>query len=115
MPSRPTFSEEKPQPSPVAKKGTKTNSTVATNQPATPFNASPKPLPAGAYKARIIWPDGLILRDAAGADAARIGGVAFNQEVVVLQESADQRWQKVSIADGELEGWIKAGNADRVN
>jgi hypothetical protein len=115
VPSRPTFSEEKPQPSPVAKKGAKTNSTVATNQPATPFNASPKPLPAGAYKARIIWPDGLILRDAAGADAARIGGVAFNQEVVVLQESADQRWQKVSIADGELEGWIKAGNADRVN
>ncbi|MGC1393007.1 MAG: SH3 domain-containing protein [Coleofasciculaceae cyanobacterium] len=115
VPSRPTFSEEKPQPSPVAQKAAKTNSTAAINKPATPVKASPKELPAGAYKARVTWPEGLILRDAAGADAARIGGVAFNQEVVVLQESSDQRWQKVSVGDGDLEGWIKAGNADRVN
>lgn len=113
-PSRPTFSEEKPQPSPAAQKAAKTNSTAAINKPAA-VNASPKPLPAGAYKARVTWPEGLILRDAAGAEAASIGGVAFNQEVVVLQESSDQRWQKVSVGDGELEGWIKAGNADRVN
>jgi hypothetical protein len=115
VPERPTFSEEKPQPSPGAKKATRPNSTSAISKQATPVKASPKELPAGAYKARISWSEGLILRDAAGADAARIGGVAFNQEVFVLQESADQRWQKVRIADGELEGWIKAGNAERVN
>lgn len=115
VPSRPSFSEERPQPSPVAKKATAKASTAVTNKQMTPVKASPKELPAGAYKARISWSEGLILRDAAGAEAARIGGVAFNQEIFVLQESADQRWQKVRLADGELEGWIKSGNAERVN
>jgi hypothetical protein len=57
----------------------------------------------------------LILRDASGPDAARIGGVAFKQEVIVLQESDDQKWQKVRVADGDQEGWIKAGNIERIN
>jgi hypothetical protein len=72
-------------------------------------------LPPGAYKARVSWAEGLILRDAPGADANRTGGVSFNQDVFVLKESDDQRWQKIRAADGELEGWIKAGNTQRVN
>lgn len=115
VPSRPTFSEEKPQPAPAAKKAMATASKTAANKPATIVKSTPKELPTGAYKARVSWSEGLILRDAAGAEAVRVGGVAFNQEVFVLQESADQRWQKVRAVDGELEGWIKSGNTDRVN
>jgi hypothetical protein len=42
VPSRPTFSEEKPQPSPAAKKAVKPNSTLAINKPATPSRHHPK-------------------------------------------------------------------------
>jgi Bacterial SH3 domain len=115
VPSRPTFTEEKPQPTPVAKKGTATAAKKTSNKQVSAVKATTKELPAGAYKARVSWSEGLILRDAAGSDAARVGGVAFNQEVFVLQESADQRWQKVRAVDGDVEGWIKSGNTDRVN
>lgn len=115
VPSRPTFTEEKPQPAPAAKKATSTGAKTAANRSAAVIKAPPKELPAGAYKARVSWSEGLILRDAATSDAARIGGVAFNQEVFVLQESPDQRWQKVRAVDGELEGWIKSGNTEKLN
>jgi uncharacterized protein YgiM (DUF1202 family) len=81
----------------------------------TPSKAPEKPLPPGAYKARVTWSEGLSLRDAPGSEAARIGGVTFNQEVFVLKESDDQRWQQVRLAQGEQEGWIKAGNIERID
>ena len=115
VPSRPTFSEEKPKPSPTAKKEGSTTASNSQSKPSTPIKLPTKELPPGAYKARINWAEGLILRDASGADAARIGGVAFKQEVFVLQESDDQKWQKVRVADGDQEGWIKAGNIERIN
>lgn len=116
-PPKPIFAEEQPKPSPVAKK---TSVPSTSNQPSkqpTP-SASPSPtekLPPGAYKARVTWEEGLSLRDGPGAEANRIGGVAFNQEVIVLKESNDQRWQQVRLAEGTQEGWIKSGNIQRVN
>jgi hypothetical protein len=39
----------------------------------------------------------------------------FNQEVFVLKQSDDQRWQQIRLAEGDQEGWIKTGNTERVN
>jgi hypothetical protein len=74
---------------------------------------SPSPLEPGAYKARVIWQQGLSLRAEPSYDAERIGGLDYNQQIVVLEESADKSWQKVRLADGEQEGWIKSGNTER--
>ncbi|NEQ22439.1 MAG: SH3 domain-containing protein [Microcoleus sp. SIO2G3] len=112
-PPKPIFAEEQPKATPIAKK---TSSPSTTKQP-TP-SASPsstEELPPGAYKARVTWEEGLSLRDAPGAESNRIGGVAFKQEVIVLRESNDQRWQQVRLAEGTQEGWIKSGNIERVN
>jgi len=35
--------------------------------------------------------------------------------VFVLKESDDQKWQQVRLVNGDQEGWIKAGNIERVN
>jgi hypothetical protein len=116
VPAKPIFSEEQPKGSSTGKKTTtqKASQPQRSSQPAV-TKPTPKELPPGAYKARITWPEGLSLRDSPGSDSNRIGGVAFNQEVIVLKESDDQRWQRVRLADGEKEGWIKTGNSERIN
>ncbi|HEY9741885.1 MAG TPA: SH3 domain-containing protein [Coleofasciculaceae cyanobacterium] len=116
VPPKPIFAEERAKPSQAAKKST--SPTASNSQSLTKPTAaeSPdKPLPPGAYKARVTWSEGLILRDAPGADANRSGGVTFNQEVYVLKESDDQRWQQVRLVQGTQEGWIKAGNIERID
>ncbi|WP_026082562.1 SH3 domain-containing protein [Mastigocladopsis repens] len=78
---------------------------------------SPKPLPPGAYQARVTWNQGLIVRAEPNQDAERIGGVGFNSRVIVLQQSEDNTWQKIRLEDGESqqEGWVKAGNTQKVD
>lgn len=73
-----------------------------------------KPLPPGTYTARVNWTQGLSLRGEPNTEAERVGGLEYNQQVIVLQESGDKNWQKVRLADGEQEGWIKAGNIERI-
>jgi uncharacterized protein YgiM (DUF1202 family) len=116
VPAKPIFAEERPKTSASAKKSRSVpiSSSQISSKP-TPSKAPEKPLPPGAYKARVTWSEGLSLRDAPGSEAARIGGVTFNQEVFVLKESDDQRWQQVRLAQGEQEGWIKAGNIERID
>jgi len=74
-----------------------------------------KPLPPGAYPARVSWSQGLILRAEAKQDAERIGGVAFNQKIVVVEESKDKVWQKIRLEGSDKEGWVKAGNTQKVD
>ncbi|MEZ2303339.1 MAG: SH3 domain-containing protein [Microcoleus sp.] len=75
---------------------------------------SPKPLEPGAYRALVTQPIGLILRDSANRDANRIGGVGYNEKVVVLEDSADKEWQRIRVEDGNREGWVKGGNTEKV-
>jgi cytoskeletal protein RodZ len=75
----------------------------------------PEELPSGAYKARVTWPEGLSLRAEPSANAERIGGIDFNDEIVILEESGDQQWQRVRVGESDREGWVKAGNVERVN
>ncbi len=74
-----------------------------------------EPLPPGAYHARVTWQQGLIMRKEPTPDAERIGGAAFNQRVIVLEESSDKAWLKIRSQNGEQEGWVKAGNIKQVN
>jgi|SRR4028119_423669 hypothetical protein len=115
-PPMPVFAEERPKPTSVAKKGRSPKaSNSQSSKPSTPKASPAQELPPGAYKARITWPQGLSLRDAPGSESNRIGGVAFNQQVFILKESDDKRWQQVRLAEGTQEGWIKSGNSERVN
>ncbi|HEY9726205.1 MAG TPA: SH3 domain-containing protein [Chroococcales cyanobacterium] len=118
-PPKPVFAEERPKPSPVAKKATSlktvSSKSPGLSSPPTP-KETPKPLPPGAYKARVTWSEGLIVRDAPSVEGNRVGGVALNQEVIVLKDSPDGKWQQVRItAEGEQDGWVRSGNVARMN
>ncbi|MBD1933942.1 MULTISPECIES: SH3 domain-containing protein [Cyanophyceae] len=89
--------------------------TPASSAPATPTPTASTPLEPGAYIASVTWPEGLSLRENPSLEASRVGGVGFNQRVVVIKESDDKRWQQVRLENGEQQGWIKAGNVKRVD
>ena len=72
-----------------------------------------QPLEPGAYRARVSWPQGLSLRSAPSLDAERIGGIDYNQQIVVLEENPDKSWQRIRLEDNK-QGWIKAGNTERL-
>lgn len=116
-PERPTFAEEKPK-QPVANASPVTNPKKASPEPIlTPAPSPAPPSPeaeAALYKGVINWSDGLILRESPSNTASRIGGVGYNQQVVVLEESPDQNWQRIRIVATGKVGWIKAGNMDKV-
>jgi len=76
---------------------------------------SPSPLPPGAYFARITQPIGLVLRSAPNRSGARLGGVDYNDRVIVLSDSPDKRWQRVRLGETGLEGWVRSGNTRRLD
>lgn len=90
--------------------------TVAAKSSAPSPSASPSasPLASGNYKARVTWEQGLSVRTEPSLEAERLGSVDYNQEIIVLQTSQDEKWQRIRLEDGELEGWVKAGNTERV-
>lgn len=126
-PPKPVFSEENPEKSPIAQKSPSPKPSVipkpideASEAKENPETPSPEPspeeeekLPAGAYKARVNWSGGLSLRAEPSTEATRVGGVEYNTNVIILEKSADGKWQKVRLAGGEQEGWIKAGNVEK--
>jgi uncharacterized protein YgiM (DUF1202 family) len=121
-PPRPIYAEEKKEepkasPSPSSQASPKA-SPSPTPKPSPSPSPSPSPekkeeLEPGAYKARVTWSSGLSLRDGPGVDSNRIGGVGYNAELIIIQESNDKQWLKVRIPSGQ-EGWIKAGNIRKV-
>lgn len=131
-PPKPIFSEEQQEPeataTPVESESASESSASTTETseedqaensetPDAPESesAAEETLAAGEYKARVTWSQGLSLRSEPSLDATRIGGVAYEQEVIVLGESDDQQWKNVRIARNGKEGWVKAGNLDRVS
>ncbi|HBR00593.1 MULTISPECIES: SH3 domain-containing protein [unclassified Roseofilum] len=69
-------------------------------------------LPEGAYKARVTWPDGLILRNSPSYESGSIGGIGYNETLYVIGESEDKIWQKVRVASRDA--WVKGGNVEKV-
>lgn len=131
LPPKPIFANEKPvakpKPAPVASKpkpaptaqapATQAIQAVAAQSAPTPTpneTPSPAPLEPGAYRARVTWSRGLSIRSSPNLDSERVGGVGYNERVVVLSESNDKRWLKVRLENSNSEGWVKAGNLERV-
>jgi len=124
-PAKPVFSNDSPSVKAQAPKATDPTPTpTSTKSPsgATPTptptespqaTPSPTPLPSGAYRGRVTWAEGLSLRAQPNQDGERIGGVGFNQKIIVLEESEDKAWQKIRLEDSGQEGWVKAGNTEK--
>jgi Bacterial SH3 domain len=113
-PPKPIYPNDKP----IAKTKPPQTKPVAIEKPIDSSNSvemAAKPLPANAFEARVTQPIGLILRDAAGLDAGQIGGIEYNEKVVVLETSTDGDWQKVRLQPSDREGWIKAGNIEKIS
>ncbi len=131
-PAKPIYSNDSPSVKAQAPKATEVGG-KATPTPKTPTQSSPNstssstptespkptpsptPLPSGAYRGRVSWAEGLSLRAQPNQDAERIGGVGFNQKIIVLEESEDKAWQKIRLEDSGQEGWVKAGNTEKTN
>ncbi len=128
-PAKPIFSNDSPSVKGQAPKGTErgggkptlTPETQAQSSPSpTPTESpkatpSPKPLPSGAYRGRVSWAEGLSLRSQPNQEAEKIGGVGFNQKIIILEQSEDKAWQKIRLEGSEQEGWVKAGNTEKVD
>ncbi|MEH1855764.1 MAG: SH3 domain-containing protein [Nostoc sp.] len=130
-PAKPVFSNDSPSVKAQAPKATEPREGKPTLKPETQAQSSPsptptptespkatpspKPLPAGAYRGRVSWAEGLSLRSQPSQEAEKIGGVGFNQKIIILEESDDKSWQKIRLEGSEKEGWVKAGNTEKVD
>jgi hypothetical protein len=101
------------QPDSATPEATPTPTPTATEKPQT--DEATKPLPPGAFPARVTWSQGLSLRSEPKAESERVGGAGFNQKVIVLEESDDKVWKKIRIEGSNQEGWVKAGNLQQVD
>ena len=76
----------------------------------------PEPeLPPNAYRATITWPEGLSLRAEPAIDAERVGGIGADATIIILEDSADGKWQRVRLPWNGQEGWVKGGNTKKVS
>lgn len=128
VPPKPTYSEESASES-TEETTQSTNSNNSTTQAASSPPPEPEPEPEPprreqtieerfgqqAYEARVTWSSGLSLRNSPSASAARVGGVYYNDKLVVIEESSDGDWQKVYIPETGAQAWVKAGNVERVS
>ncbi|AUS99055.1 peptide-binding protein [Nostoc sp. CENA543] len=120
-PARPIYANDSPTvATPTPKKtNVKTTSTSKTSPNPTPSptpisTETPEALPPGAYKGRVTWSEGVSLRAAAQQDAERVGSVAFNEQVIVLEANQDKSWVKIRTEGSKQEGWLKIGNIEKV-
>jgi uncharacterized protein YgiM (DUF1202 family) len=63
----------------------------------------------------VTEPIGLVIRSDPSQDADRVGGVEYEQELTVLETSSDGEWLRVRLSGSDTEGWVKAGNVEKVN
>ncbi len=111
LPPKPTFPNDTPAGKPAPKPAAKP---TADKPDTTKPDTAAKPLPPGAFPARVTQSIGLVVRDAPGGDGGSIGGVDFNERVTVLDTNADKTWQKIRLSNGQ-EGWVRAGNVEQVS
>jgi Bacterial SH3 domain len=74
---------------------------------------APEQLPPEAYDAKVLWKDGLSLKKEPNSGAEKLGGVAFNAKVAIIETSDDKQWVLVQSQTDNLKGWVKAGNIDK--
>ena len=66
--------------------------------------------PKGTYKVKVTWSGGLSLRSNPSKDSERVSHVDYDEDLIVLETSADGVWAKVRPVNGGQEGWVKFGN-----
>jgi hypothetical protein len=107
LPARPTFPNDI-QPKSSAQDAPKAAADGAAKAP------EPAAAPAEGYAAKVTQPIGLLVREEPSADSGQIDGIAFEDEVTVLETSSDGEWQKIKTGNG-TEGWVKGGNTEKLN
>ncbi|HEY9619196.1 MAG TPA: SH3 domain-containing protein [Crinalium sp.] len=95
--------------------GTSASTTSASPSPSPSVSPSPSPSDQEGYEARVTEPIGLVIRSDPSQDADRVGGVEYEQELTVLETSSDGEWLRVRLSGSDTEGWVKAGNVEKVN
>lgn len=85
--------------------------------PTAPAEAEPpaEELPPDSYVAVVVQPIGLVMRSGPGAENPQLGGVDYQEEVLVLENDESGAWMKVRIRETGQEGWVKSGNTQNVN
>ncbi|OCQ97421.1 peptide-binding protein [Nostoc sp. MBR 210] len=119
-PNKPIFANDNPSLKNQATKEAKDDSVITPEPESTPTPSatptkSPEKLPPGAYQGRVTWSDGLSLRAEPNQSAEKVGGVTFNQKIIVLEENPDKTWVKIRTEVSDQEGWVKIGNIERTN
>lgn len=121
LPERPTYEndlpeDQQPRSEPAGQSVPESEGPPAVVQaaeaekPAEDERADNETLADGEYRAVVNQPVGLVLRDGPGADYAQVGGLEYQQSMVVLSEDAG--WLEVRLSNGRT-GWIKDGNVSR--
>ena len=87
---------------------------AVTEEPKPASKPEPK-LPPNAYRATVTWPQGLSLRAEPNINAGRVGGIEAKANIIILEDSADGKWQRVRLPWSGQEGWVKAGNIKRTS
>jgi Bacterial SH3 domain len=118
-PPKPVFAEERDggkslaasKPKPKTAKAAKLVQSPAAADPQNP-NAAEQ-LPPDAYDAKVLWKDGLSLKKEPNSGAEKLGGVAYNAKVAIIETSDDGQWVLIQSQTDNLKGWVKAGNIDK--
>lgn len=105
--------DEKKQEKQLEKITTATSEEPETEEPET--EEPEAELPPNAYRAVVTWPQGLSVRAEPNLNAGKVSGVSVNQTIIILEDSADGKWQRVRIPWSNQEGWVKAGNVKRTS
>ncbi|MEO0539987.1 MAG: SH3 domain-containing protein [Cyanobacteria bacterium P01_A01_bin.105] len=118
LPERPVYSNDNPSPQQssadafTAPADTPPTASEAEEAPAQP-EAEASPAEAALYEATVVQTIGLLVRSGPGPEHGQLGGVDFQDQLTVLEES--NGWLRVR-SDNNLEGWVKGGgNVQRSN
>lgn len=82
---------------------------------APPTTPPAEELPPDSYVAVVVQPIGLVMRSGPGAENPQLGGVDFQEQVLVLQTDDSGSWMKIRVRETGQEGWVKAGNTENVD
>ncbi len=110
LPPRPVFPNDVPDPNAAA---TPVPAAADAGQPSPPPPAALNAATLEAYNARVTQPVGLVLRAEPSRESEALGGLDYDEDVIVIQSSPDGEWLRVRLSDGS-EGWIKSGNTQPV-
>ncbi|MEM1279305.1 MAG: SH3 domain-containing protein [Cyanobacteria bacterium P01_D01_bin.6] len=113
LPPRPVFENDVALQVEAANAQPETQPTpVAASPPAAPPTEE---LPPDSYVAVVVQPIGLVMRAGPGAENAQLGGVDYQEQIIVLETDDSGNWMKIRVRETGQEGWVKAGNTANVN